>query len=367
MPNVLVHTLFAERTLEHWRETRAAPFNAADQRCRDAFVHGALGPDIGYFPGGDAILSELAHRLRTGSMASRLLASARTGIEIAFAWGWVTHMLADVRLHPFVNEAAASAAGAERAPVRSYWNGSRSPVDFAHLRIEVGLDIVFLLRNPATGQRLRPVFTTCGLNVLAAAFEDVYGPVTTPRELHAAHMSVAHWHGCLIPLMRWMSADWSEDGSGPARMVAPLLRSGDGRLLRYLGAGPVAAAFVSPLRPPTALVDRVLFELQELPRRIEEVRESPESLPDLDMEDGAPILESSPKPSAARTMAALQARTREREAEIVGERSRRAERRGSWPDAQRSATYATRSGIYSAIPLNPMTNDTLMRAIRRTP
>lgn len=317
MPNVLVHTLFAEKTLDRWRGASGGPFDVRDGANRAAFVHGALGPDLGYFPGADPLLSELTHRLRTGRMAERLLAEARTEVEIAFACGWVTHLLADIRLHPIVETEAARAAHAETSRPAGIWNGARSAIDLAHVRVEVGLDGAFLARLPAIGRRLPAVLDLEGARFIARAFGDVYGDIADVEEFHAAHYAVSHWHRCLVPLIRWMTADWSADGSGAARMVAPLLRSRDGTWVRYVGAGPVAAAFVSPIRPAPDLVDRFDFELDALSGAVDAAIAQPFLLSDRDMEDGRLICEQKPKPGTARTMEALESRLREREGRIA--------------------------------------------------
>ena len=335
MPNVLAHTLLADRTLERWCAAGTAPFDGTDPRCRAAFVHGALGPDLGYFPGTDRFLSELAHRLRTGRMAARLMARASSDLQHAFACGWITHMLCDTVVHPIVETEVAAITGGAAAG-----SAPDAAIDLAHIRIEVGLDGVLLASYPELGRRLPAVFAARDLGFLARAFADVYGLHVSREELHTAHLSVAHWHRCLVPLVRWMTADWSDDATNTGRFVAPLLRANDGGWLRYVGAGPVAAAFISPLRPSPNFSARVEAVLHSLDTYIDDAVRHPWALEDLDMEDGAPIREQQPKARTAWTMMQLKQRI---------------------SDARKG------QGSYSDTPRKPMTKAMVMSAISSMP
>ena len=96
MPGPALHFLFAGSVYREWQAAPlAAPFEPG-AATRNAFLHGSLGPDMGYFPGADPLLSELAHHARTGAFCRALVHEARTDPGRAFAWGWVTHVLADV-------------------------------------------------------------------------------------------------------------------------------------------------------------------------------------------------------------------------------------------------------------------------------
>ena len=311
MPGVITHIRVAELTLERWRAQNAAPFDVDDSRCRDAFVLGSLGPDLGYFPGGDALLSEAAHRLHTGVMATWLLGTAVSPTEVAFACGWITHHAADVRLHPLVDREAARLA---RRIDDTTDGGAASLVDpktLAHVRIEVGIDAALLDIFPSTGRRLRPALDASWGAFLARAFNDVYGPVTDGHAMLVAQQSVAHWHRCLVPLLRWMTADWSADGGGPARLVAPLLRARDGGWVRYIGAGPVAAAFVSPQRPSAELLRGFQAELRQLSPTIDRLALDGGPIIDHDLEDGSEI-GGQLKPATRETLEAIRVRVAER-------------------------------------------------------
>src|SRR5206468_3532319 len=120
MPGCGVHFLLAARLLATWeRGGGHAPFPAGDPAARNAFLDGCNAPDMGYFPGGQPLLTDFCHYLRSADLARELVGRARSPAESAFAWGWVTHVLADAAIHPLVNLAAGELLTGTRQP-RSY-------------------------------------------------------------------------------------------------------------------------------------------------------------------------------------------------------------------------------------------------------
>ena len=104
MPGMAVHFQLAARVLDAWPDPNE--FDPSDTQVRNAFLNGSIGPDMGFYPGGFALPTDLAHYLSTGALARSLVNEARTELERAYAWGWVTHILADVEPHPLVNQGA---------------------------------------------------------------------------------------------------------------------------------------------------------------------------------------------------------------------------------------------------------------------
>lgn len=132
MPGPALPFLLATIVYARWERTPvAAPFEPCPA-VRSAFLHGSLGPDMGYFPGADPMLAELAHHARTGMFCRALVHEAETDLARAFAWGWVTHVLADVAVHPLVNDACGELLLGRRTPL---WGPD---VATAHLRVETG-------------------------------------------------------------------------------------------------------------------------------------------------------------------------------------------------------------------------------------
>ena len=84
MPGVAVHFVLADRVLSRWRgdgvegASSLPPFDVSDPASLNAFYHGAVGPDLGYFPGGHRLLSDLAHCVRPAQVAGERHADGRS-------------------------------------------------------------------------------------------------------------------------------------------------------------------------------------------------------------------------------------------------------------------------------------------------
>lgn len=253
MPNAALHFLLARQVLDGWMsEPIRAPF-APSAATRNAFLHGAIGPDMGFFPGADPLLSHLAHHVRTGALCRALVHQARTDEEQAFAWGWVTHVLADVAVHPLVNEACGELlAGRRDVPL---WGPE---VAATHTALEIGLDAVFQARHGGRMEgALRPAFTPHGMRFIARAYRRTYGAAPSPRALFEAHRRVCRLSGPLGVLRRF--AVYALDprpgalrSTGRAAAAAPLAA-----VSRCLPPGSAARGLFSPVRPPAWLVAEV--------------------------------------------------------------------------------------------------------------
>jgi hypothetical protein len=251
MPLPAVHYALARGVLERWVLRPAqAPFDPAEPAARNAFYQGSLGPDMGLFPGGVAVLSALAHRGRTGELTRALVAGARTPIERAFAWGWLTHVLADVAIHPTLNGYALRLLRAAGGDPRH-----AEAMAAAHSRVELGLDIYMAVRDPVAGAlRLRPCFRAADTRFLAEAYRAVYQREFSSDVFGRSHRATTAMANALMRLERLHA------------LAAPLPRP---RALRPLllgirrGLAPrlsrLNAAFLHPIAPAPGLL-RVLRE-----------------------------------------------------------------------------------------------------------
>jgi hypothetical protein len=237
MPQPALHVLLARRTLERWRrDPSVAPFRTDVPGVEEHFLHGALGPDMGFFPWSDAWISKLVHSTHSGVIARTLLQRARTDVELAYAWGWVTHILADVEVHPLVNEAASELLERE---------GNGQPdhheCEVAHVRVEVGLDAWFVGSSPgARSLRVRQAFDSRRIRFLQDALAATY-PFDFPlHRLLRAHRMVGHFFGPYLALARLIS---KELGSTAKRGLLRLahVRAVGGRILH---PGSEAAGFL---------------------------------------------------------------------------------------------------------------------------
>lgn len=179
MPGIVLHHLLAARTLDVWR---APPFSLRDAPAVEAFFQGSLGPDMGYYVGGGLAISDVLHHAGSADLARAMLEGARTPLQKAYAWGWVTHLLADTAVHPLINRASAELihGGTDRS-----LTAADDPA--AHLRVEFGLDAYLQTRYPTPNRtRFRAPFSGLGVRFLARAYRRTYGhPISAAALLHA--------------------------------------------------------------------------------------------------------------------------------------------------------------------------------------
>lgn len=268
MPSVTIHMILAHRVLDVWEAGRSdAPFPTRDPVLRSAFCQGAVGPDLGYFPGGFRPFSELAHYLSSADLSRRLAATARTPIQVAFARGWLTHVLADVGIHPMVAEALGERRHGQRG---RFVDGFQDPT--GHIRVETGLDAFYALRSPGfRPEKLAPAFDRGTVGWLASAFEAVYSLRVDRRLLLRSHRAVARGATRGLVAIRQMakalgsrsrgfSSISSRVGLRAARLVARAL----------FGRASSARAFLDPVLPEPWLVEGVDGVARAFPALVQE-------------------------------------------------------------------------------------------------
>jgi hypothetical protein len=285
MPGITLHFVLAKRVLDRWRSTgETAPFDVHCPRDCNAFLHGALGPDFGYMPGGHRVLSELAHGVRTGELSGRLIGTARTSLERAFAWGWLTHILADRQIHPLIGLGVGELVHGCR---RTFVAGSDDL--YHHVRVETGVDCAYALRDAAARSvRLQPAFDDVSVSFLAHAYAATYGFRPAHRTLLRSHRCVGLRVGQALASIRLVAAsmsDWSPTGAlhWTLRMA---------RRMRLLA--PVSIAYLTPARPSPWLlraIDDAIPAHTDGFMRI--YRDGGADIGDFDLDTGEP-LDSSP-------------------------------------------------------------------------
>lgn len=291
MPQPALHILLAQDALARWRAAPAnAPFDVDAPKIDLHFMQGALGPDMGFFPGGDARISLLTHGLRTGVLTRTLTAAAASPQEEAFAWGWVTHVLADVRIHPIVN-----AAGTRLATRRG--EAMRRLVD--HVRVEVGLDALYFGNDERLHTvRLRNTFDRQTIRFLARALRRTYGPALPRTRLLSSHRAVTRAYNAYTLLLAMLVNERRQLDAGARRKsVLSILRAGVAR--RFHATTPTFG-FVHPVAPGEALVhavDSAILAYEEDLRYY--VRSGLASLPDYDLETGD-LVKADVSPASAR-------------------------------------------------------------------
>jgi hypothetical protein len=287
MPNVAVHFLFARRALRHWLERPAsAPFPAGDPAAVDAFLYGSVAPDAGYWPGGDRLFSELAHLWRAGDLARALGEAAGGPVQRAYAWGWASHVLADLLVHPLINEANGELVhGTRDRPVSS------TDDVLNHMRLEYGLDVAVFARHPDLERmRVRRALHASAVSVLDEALRATWG-WGPPRDRLVAYHATAAWAVRLSAVAnrvhgaRWTHRPLSAAIRALAGAAAPPRRWLPGA---WNGSA-AAAAVLSPLPSPSWLVAEVESAADRFPETIGEHRDGDvPSVPNHDLITGAP-------------------------------------------------------------------------------
>jgi len=280
MPNVTLHLLLAEKTLLDWSQAPgSSPFPLHDPLLIESFRQGSLGPDLGYFPGGDRLFSDLAHGFRSGDLTRSLLQTARTPLESAFAWGWATHVLADRLIHPTVGRALGEYRTGD---ARVFIAGEADTA--GHVKVETGLDAWISGMNPELRKvRFTPIFDDLSIQFLSRAYGQAHGLSHDPVRLLRSYRILIRMAGRALASIAYMS------GSGePPRRRSGLLRGLASWTDRTRCPGATALAFFTPISPTQWLRDEVSAVVRRFPREVARVRSDPASaLPNVNLDSPA--------------------------------------------------------------------------------
>ncbi len=145
---------------------------------------GSVIQDIGYYPFGDAVFSDMVHYVRSGDFVQAMLKDSQDLNEYAFALGALSHYVADINGHPFIN----LAVGIEY-PQLARWYGPAVPYDVdhkAHLKTEFGFDVLQVAKGRYAPEDYHNfIGFEVSAPLLERAFFDTYGIKLTdvmPRE-----------------------------------------------------------------------------------------------------------------------------------------------------------------------------------------
>jgi hypothetical protein len=290
----------AQRAVAHWKVSSSpAPFDLDDPDHLNAFHHGAVGPDLGYFPGGARVLSELSHCVRTGRLTRTLIRSARTPIERAYAWGWLTHVIGDRDIHPLIGRAVGEIVEGSRDV---FVDGSSDPL--THLRVELGLDCWFAARRAgARSVRLRPSFDETSIAFLERAYAATYG-VAIPRETFlASHRSAGRRAGQSLSTL-WIVGGLMDQARGTVALcgLRRLLRAA----YRSSALRGYSLAYVNPVSPSPWLLDAVG---EAIPRHTRDFlahwKDGAERVEDWNLDTGRRLAEEDDHPGTLRALESL--------------------------------------------------------------
>jgi len=160
---------------------------ATDEELRTAHAYaygGSVVHDMGYYPFGSRLFSDLLHYVRSGDFVEALLAEAQTLDERAFALGALAHYASDRAGHPSINRAVALSFPKLRARYGDVVTYAEDPK--AHLRTEFGFDVVQVAKGRYTSDSYhdfigfevaRPVLERAFQKTYDVALGDVIGDV----------------------------------------------------------------------------------------------------------------------------------------------------------------------------------------------
>jgi Zinc dependent phospholipase C len=147
------------------------------EQIREAHAYaygGAIIQDMGYYPFGSKLFSDMTHYVRSGDFVENLIREAQNPDEYAFALGALAHYTSDSLGHPAVNRATASEYPRLRrryGPVVVYDQDPR-----AHLQTEFGFDVLEVTQHRYAPEAFHDfIGFAVAKPVLERAFQDTYG------------------------------------------------------------------------------------------------------------------------------------------------------------------------------------------------
>ena len=125
-----------------------------DDQLKEAHAYaygGCIVQDMGYYPMGSKLFSDLTHYVRSGELVGNLLRDATTADELAFALGALAHYTSDETGHPYVNQVTAQEFPKLRKKYGNIVTYEDGPTH--HLRTEFGFDVVGHRAHPGVAAR----------------------------------------------------------------------------------------------------------------------------------------------------------------------------------------------------------------------
>lgn len=165
----LLHQKFPAATEEDLRKAHAYAYG------------GCLIQDMGYYPFGNKMFSDLVHYVRSGDFVEALLNESTDINEYAFALGALAHYASDIAGHPAVNAAVAMEFPKLRAkygPLVTYAEDNK-----AHIRTEFGFDVVQVAKQRYTSDSYhdfigfevaKPVLERAFIKTYGVRLEDIF-------------------------------------------------------------------------------------------------------------------------------------------------------------------------------------------------
>jgi hypothetical protein len=173
-----------------------------DLRKAHAFAYGgAIIQDLGYYPHGNKLFSDLTHYVRSGDFIQALLRDAQNLNEYAFAVGSVAHYASDNSGHRLATNRSVPILypklGKKFGPVVTYADDPNS-----HLKTEFGFDVLEVAKGRYASQAYHDfIGFSVAQELLDRAFLETYGITVKSliKDEEEAISSYRHSVGSLIP------------------------------------------------------------------------------------------------------------------------------------------------------------------------
>jgi hypothetical protein len=148
------------------------------EQLREAHAYaygGCVIQDLGYYPFGKPLFSDLLHYVRTGDFIRALFRDSKGPNDVAFAIGALSHYLGDTIGHP---EAVNLAVGKEFPALAAKYgpNVNYAEGEHQHVRAEFAFDINDIAKHRLAPEKyLNHIGFAVPVPLLARAFYDTYG------------------------------------------------------------------------------------------------------------------------------------------------------------------------------------------------
>ena len=175
---------------------------ATDSMLTEAHAYaygGAVAPDMGYYPLGSKLFTNLVHYVRSGDMVIALFKNATNINEYAFALGFLSHYFADNYGHPLATNISVPLV------YPKLFKKYGSKVTYAqnrisHIRMEFGFDVLEVAKGNYASQAYRNfIGFKVDTSVLSRAFFETYG--LSIDEVSGNHFKLS------VETFRWIVAN----------------------------------------------------------------------------------------------------------------------------------------------------------------
>lgn len=147
-----------------------------EQKEAHAYAYGgAVAPDMGFYPFGSKLFTNLVHYVRSGDMVNALLKDAKNINEYAFALGFLSHYEADNYGHPMATNLSVPIVYPKLS--KKYGDVITYAEDrIAHMRMEFGFDVLEVAKGNYASQAYHDfIGFKVDTAVLSKAFFETYG------------------------------------------------------------------------------------------------------------------------------------------------------------------------------------------------